>query len=69
MLSISGVAVRWLIDTGRALPFWVTLGLVGFALLGLGVLLLFQRDWWDRTRASVALWWRGPPEVAAAVEE
>ena len=67
VLSISGVGLRWLIDTGRALPFWVTLGLVGLALLGLGVLLLFQREWWAGARSSVAMWWRGQPD--AAVEE
>ena len=60
VLSISGVAVRWLFEVGQTVPYWLTLGIAGLALLGLGLLLLFQREWWERALRTVGEWWRRP---------
>ncbi len=63
-LTVSGVVTlaaaggRYAFASGAGdIPNWVVIGLVGLLLLGLGTLLLFERDWWDRTRARLAGWW------------
>jgi hypothetical protein len=56
VLTLTGVGVRWLF-TDSAVPFWLTLGFVGMALLGVGTLLLFERERWDRARARIRRWW------------
>jgi hypothetical protein len=33
------------------------LGVAGLLLLGVGVLMLLERDWWDRSRAHMVRWW------------
>jgi hypothetical protein len=58
VLTLTGVAVRWLLVYGSRAPYWLTLGIVGTLLLGLGLLLLFERDWWQRSRARLVDWWR-----------
>jgi hypothetical protein len=77
VLTLSGVAVRWLLVYGARAPYWLTLGVVGTVLLGLGLLLLFQRDWWQQSRARIAHWWlkddsddapgRKPPSASPGV--
>lgn len=57
VVTLSAVALRWLLEAGSQAPYWLTLGLAGMALLGIGVLLLFERDWWDRTRHKLGRWW------------
>ena len=57
VLTLTGVAVRWLTVFGTEAPYWLTLGAVGTALLGVGLLLLLQRERWDEARRSVARWW------------
>jgi hypothetical protein len=42
---------------GTEAPYWLTLGLVGTALLGVGMLLLLQRERWERARSRIARWW------------
>ncbi len=61
VLTMSGVAVRWLTGGFVEVPFWLILGLVGTALLGVGLLILVQRERWDRWRGDVARWWIDPP--------
>ena len=58
VLTLTAVAVRWLLAESEV-PYWLTLGLVGMALLGFGVLLLLERDRWDRARERVRRWWAG----------
>jgi len=57
VLTLVGVAGRFFTSGGHQPPYWLTLGLVGTALLAAGVLLLGARDWWDRTRGRIARWW------------
>ncbi len=59
VLTLVGVAVRFFASGGNQPPYWVTLGLLGTGLLGLGVLLLSARDWWDRRKDQLAAWWLG----------
>jgi hypothetical protein len=58
VLTLTGVALRWLL-TERDIPNWLTLGVVGMALLLLGTLLLLERERWDRLRERVKQWWTG----------
>lgn len=58
VISLTAVAVRWLIGES-AVPYWLTLGLAGMALLGFGMLLLLERDRWDRARERLGRWWQG----------
>lgn len=60
VLAISGVAIRWLFEVGQTLPYWLTLGIAGMVLLTLGLLLLFQREWWERAITTLGEWWRRP---------
>jgi len=62
VLALVGVAGRFVFATtaGGAVPYWLTLGLVGLALLGVGVLMLLERDWWDRARSRLTHWWLEP---------
>ncbi len=54
VLSISRLGVRWVFEVGLNLPYWLTLGVAGMGLLGLGLLLLFQREWWERAIARIS---------------
>lgn len=56
VLTLSAVALRWL-GSDAHLPYWVTLGLLGIALLGFGLLLLLERERWERARARLGRWW------------
>ncbi|MGI8550844.1 MAG: hypothetical protein ACR2PL_08675 [Dehalococcoidia bacterium] len=62
VLTLSGVALRWLLLAGSQAPYWLTLGIVGMGLLGVGVLLLLHRDRWERLRSSLARWWLEAPQ-------
>jgi hypothetical protein len=61
VITIVGAAGRFVLTGESRLPAWATIGLVGLMLLGIGVLLLLERDWWDRTRLQVARWWLKEP--------
>jgi hypothetical protein len=56
VLTLTTVAIRWLV-TESSVPYWLSLGLAGMALLGFGMVLLLERDRWDRLRARVRRWW------------
>jgi hypothetical protein len=57
VLTVSAVALRALELFGTRAPYWLTLGLAGMALLGIGLLLLLQRERWDAVRERIAGWW------------
>ncbi|MBX7112286.1 MAG: hypothetical protein K1X87_10640, partial [Dehalococcoidia bacterium] len=61
VLTLSGVALRWLAESGDTIPYWLTLGLVGLGLLGLGFLLLARQDWWAALRTRTSRWWTEAP--------
>ena len=71
VLTISGVAIRMLVESSDVIPYWLTLSVAGFLLLGVGVLLLFQRERWERVRSESMQWWEraslGAREGAAAI--
>jgi len=59
VLSMSGVAMRWLaVNTGETIPYWLTLGGVGLLLLAVGTAMLLVRDQWIRRRDATTNWWR-----------
>lgn len=58
VVTLAAAGGRFAFASGAgAIPNWVVIGVVGLVLLGLGTLLLFERDWWDRTRTRLAGWW------------
>jgi len=38
-------------------PYWLLLGIAGTALIGFGLLVLLEREAWDRFRVAVVRWW------------
>ncbi len=58
--TLSGVALRflWVNRDTDVVPYWVMLAVAGFVLLGVGLTLLLQREWWDRSRARLQRRWR-----------
>ena len=57
VLTISAVALRMLVESGDVIPYWLTLSVAGFLLLGVGVLLLLQHEQWERVRSKTGQWW------------
>jgi uncharacterized membrane protein len=57
VLTYAGIAIRVLELFGTRAPYWLTLAVVGMACLGVGVLLLFQRERWDGARNRLSRWW------------
>jgi hypothetical protein len=57
VLTITGVAVRWLTGGFVDVPFWLMLGAVGTFLLAVGTFILLQRERWDSWRTTARLWW------------
>ena len=60
VVTLSGVALRflWVTRESEAVPYWVMLAGAGFLLLAVGLTVLLQREWWDRTRARLQHRWR-----------
>ncbi|MGK2964487.1 MAG: hypothetical protein ACSLFM_02660 [Tepidiformaceae bacterium] len=59
-LVLSGVAIRWLLETSETIPYWVTLGAVGTILLAVGLFVMVKAEWWQSTRARASRWWQDP---------
>jgi hypothetical protein len=59
VVTLIGVAGRFVFDSTSSghVPYWLMLGVAGLLLLGVGVLMLLERDWWDRSRAHMVRWW------------
>lgn len=58
VLVLSGVAIRWLLVNSDAVPYWITLGLLGTALLAVGMVFLLKAEWWAQTRGRASRWWQ-----------
>ncbi|MXZ63385.1 MAG: hypothetical protein F4Y98_07280 [Chloroflexi bacterium] len=58
--TISAVALRflWVNRDTDLVPYWVMLAVAGFALLAVGMTVLLQREWWDRSRLRLVRRWR-----------
>lgn len=46
VLTLSAVALRYLWLQRNAVPYWLMLAIAGLLLLGVGIAVLFQREWW-----------------------
>lgn len=57
-LVLSGVAIRWLLESGDTVPYWVTLGLLGTLLLAGGLMVLLNAERWSRFRNRLVRWWQ-----------
>ncbi len=57
VLTYTGIAVRWLTSGSAEVPYWLLLGLAGTALIAIAVVLLAQRERWDRFKDHCARWW------------
>ena len=71
VLTITGVAVRWVTGGFVDVPFWLILGIVGTLLLAAGTFILLQRERWDTWRDGARNWWlettTGPPPPTPGV--
>lgn len=61
VLTFTGIAIRALVLYGTRAPYWLTMGIVGMALLAVGTLLLLQRERWDRALGWISRWWLEAP--------
>ena len=52
-----------LVDT----PYWLLFGIGGTAVIGFGLLLLLERERWDRLRVRVVEWWQETAASAPAI--
>jgi hypothetical protein len=59
VLMLTGAAIRWLVEYGGAIPFWLILGLAGTALLAGGIFILVNAEWWASVRHGAMRWWTG----------
>lgn len=64
--TLTATAMRMITGGLFSTPYWLLLGLGGTALIGFGLLVLLERERWDRFRRRVVEWWqqtaaKGPP--------
>lgn len=67
VVTLSGVALRflWVNRETDVVPYWAMLAVAGFLLLAVGLTVLLQREWWDRSRARLLHRWRQDPVLHA----
>jgi uncharacterized membrane protein len=65
ILTITGVALRFLWEQRTAVPYWLMLGVAGMLLVAVGIVVLFQREWWDRNRVLLREWWERTATIQA----
>ncbi len=63
VLTLSGVAVRWLLTNSATVPYWLWLGVVGLGLLVVGLLILLEHERWERLKLRLSRWWQRAPGV------
>ena len=57
VLTLTGVSLRLVTGGLVSTPYWLLLGIAGTALIGFGLLVLLEREAWDRFRVAVVRWW------------
>ncbi|MBE0611916.1 MAG: hypothetical protein IH609_21230, partial [Dehalococcoidia bacterium] len=63
ILTLTATSVRMVTGGLFTTPYWLLLGIGGTALIGFGLLVLLERERWDRFRHNVARWWRSVEEA------
>ena len=68
--TLTATALRMVTGGLFSTPYWLLFGIAGTLLLLLGMLVLLERERWDRFRLAVVEWWRvasqpEPPEPGA----
>ena len=68
--TLTATSMRMVTGGLFSTPYWLLLGIGGTALIGFGVLVLLERERWDRFRHRVVAWWedtagKGPPADTA----
>ena len=58
ILTLTATAVRMVTGGLFTTPYWLLLGIAGTALIGFGLVVLLERERWDRFRHGVVRWWR-----------
>jgi hypothetical protein len=61
VLAFTVVALRGLTLFGTKVPFWLTLAVTGMVSVGLGILLLLERERWERACRWIGDWWLQEP--------
>jgi hypothetical protein len=57
VVTLTATALRMVTGGLFSTPYWLLLGIAGTALLLLGLLVLLERERWDRLRTAVVEWW------------
>ena len=57
ILTLTATSVRMVTGGLFTTPYWLLLGIGGTALIGFGLLVLLERERWDRFRHAVVRWW------------
>lgn len=57
IVTLTAVSFRLVTGGLVSVPYWLLLGIAGTALLSLGVLVLLQRERWNRFRERAVEWW------------
>ncbi len=68
VVTLSGVALRFLFEGRDSVPYWSILGAAGLLLMAVGLVVLMQREWWERTRRALEQWWHQHGGVARGGE-
>lgn len=63
ILTLTATSVRMVTGGLFTTPYWLLLGIGGTALIGFGLLVLLERERWDRFRHNVVRWWRSVEET------
>ncbi len=64
-VTLSAVGVRFLTGGFVTVPYWALLAGAGALLIGVGMLLLLQRERWDAYRREARRWWLASPAADA----
>lgn len=63
ILTLTATSARMVTGGLFTTPYWLLLGIGGTALIGFGLLVLLERERWDRFRHAVVRWWTAVEEA------